>query len=432
MIRKRQFTLLLGDIFLYSLALVATLYMRYGQNLPEELQAHSVPFALLFIWWAILFYINDLYELEFTRNWILVIRKIVTTCAIATLGSAIIFYFFSASLSLSPKTNLILFSAIFSFFVIVFRLYAVLRHRVSPLSVLILGESTESAEIEKYFWGKYKNVIRTTSLNENDLNKHIQDLQIAYIIFDEKEKDILTAFHVLLPLLRSDVKIMTTSSAYEYVFKKIPVNEISSAWFLEYIHIKKMPFDHIKRLIDIFGSIFFLIILLPFFIICAFLVLVFSGQPIFYKQERVGKNGKRFMLRKFRSMVKDAEKTGPEWSMIKDPRITSLGKFLRKSHLDEIPQLINIFKGEMSFVGPRPERQHFEESLSKEIPYFEIRHAIKPGLTGWAQIRHGYTSDINGFFEKFQHDLYYIKNRSLIFDILILLKTARTIFQKNK
>lgn len=430
MIRTRQLTLLLGDIVLYALALTATLYIRYGQNLPKELSDHAWPFALLFIWWAIMFYINDLYELEFSRNWILVIRKIVTVCVIATLGSALIFYFFGSFISLSPKTNLVLFTGIFSFLVIIFRLYAVMRNRISPLSVLILGESAEAIELEQYFSGKYRKVIRAVSPDENQFNQHTNGLQIAYIIFDEKEKDMLSAFHVILPLLREDVKIMTTSSAYEYVFKKIPVKEISSAWFLEYIHIKKMPFDYLKRLIDLCVSFILIILLSPIFLICALLVLVFEGRPIFYKQKRVGKNGKVFLLRKFRSMIRDSEKAGPQWTVANDSRITKIGKFLRASHLDELPQLINIFKGEMSFVGPRPERQHFVDDLKNKIPYFEIRHAIKPGLTGWAQIRHGYTSDTEAFFEKFQYDLYYIKNRSLVFDMLIMLKTARKFFAK--
>lgn len=425
MVGKRHISLLFGDFILYTAALVLTLFIRYGTGISDELHSHITPFALLFIWWVILFYINNLYELEFTRNWILVIRKIVTTCAIATLGSVLIFYFFGPYLSVAPKTNLILFSAIFSFFVIVIRLYAVLHVRVSPLSVLLLGESNEVKEIEQYFAGKYTEVIRIAALNESDLKQRIQNKPIAYIIFDEKEKAVLTAFHILMPLLQADVKMMTTSTAYESIFKKIPINEISSAWFIEYIHLKKTPFDSIKRVIDIVASLVLFVILSPIFIICALLVLVLTGRPIIYKQERVGKNGRKFMLRKFRSMIRNAESAGPQLSGGEDIRVTRLGKFLRASHLDEMPQLLNIFLGEMSFVGPRPERQNYVDTLSKDIPYFEIRHSIKPGLTGWAQIRHGYASDHDAFFEKFQYDLYYIKNRSLVFDMLVLLKTAR-------
>ncbi|MEN9582619.1 MAG: hypothetical protein RL641_573 [Candidatus Parcubacteria bacterium] len=425
MLRKRQLGQLFGDLVLYSLAFLLTLYIRYGNSISEQIPAHFAPFAFLFIWWVMLFYINDLYELEFTRNWIFVIRKIVSVCVVATLGAALIFYFFGGMLTVAPKTNLILFSLLFSFFIVSARLYVVMRRRVSPLSVLLLGESEEIKTLEHYFADKFTNVVRVSTMTEQEFSKYIGNTTLAYIIFDEKEKQMLTAFHVLMPLLRADVKIMTTTSAYEYIFKKIPIKEISSAWFLEYIHLKKLPFDPIKRIIDIVFSAILIVALSPIFIICGLLVLLFTGQPIIYSQERVGKNGKLFRLRKFRSMVRDAENTGPQWSMEKDPRVTKLGKFLRASHLDEIPQLFSIFAGKMSFVGPRPERPHFVESLAKDIPYFEIRHAIKPGLTGWAQIRHGYTSDTAAFFEKFQYDLYYIKNRSLVFDALVVLKTVR-------
>jgi lipopolysaccharide/colanic/teichoic acid biosynthesis glycosyltransferase len=150
---------------------------------------------------------------------------------------------------------------------------------------------------------------------------------------------------------------------------------------------------------------------------------------VFYRQERVGEKGKAFPLFKFRTMRTDAEAaTGPVWATHGiDPRITGVGKYLRKFRLDELPQLINVLRGEMSFVGPRPERPHFVDTLSKIIPYYDERHSVKPGITGWAQIKFGYGSTIEDAEEKLQFDLYYIKHMSLVFDIGILLDTMKVI-----
>jgi len=149
-----------------------------------------------------------------------------------------------------------------------------------------------------------------------------------------------------------------------------------------------------------------------------------SAGPIFYRQKRVGKNGKIFEIAKFRSMFKDAEKNGAQWANEKDERITGMGKILRKTRIDELPQLWNVLKGEMSFIGPRPERPEFVEELQKQIPHYVMRHLVKPGLSGWAQIKFPYGASVEDAMEKLQYDLYYIKNRSFVLDLAI---TARTI-----
>jgi lipopolysaccharide/colanic/teichoic acid biosynthesis glycosyltransferase len=168
----------------------------------------------------------------------------------------------------------------------------------------------------------------------------------------------------------------------------------------------------------------------PFLIVIPLLILIEDGMPIFYFQERVGKDNKVFKLIKFRSMKKDAEKSGPQWAEVADTRVTKIGKILRKLHFDEIPQLINVFKGEISLVGPRAERPEFVKILEKEIPFYYLRHIIKPGITGWAQINFGYARSIEDSLKKFEYDLYYIKNRSLIFDLKIILKTAQIWFKR--
>jgi lipopolysaccharide/colanic/teichoic acid biosynthesis glycosyltransferase len=179
-----------------------------------------------------------------------------------------------------------------------------------------------------------------------------------------------------------------------------------------------------------FGIIFGLIAL----ILSPFIVLgIRLGGPgdIFYRQKRVGKDGKEFGMVKFRTMVPDAEKDGVQWAQKDDPRITKFGKFLRLTRLDELPQLINVLKGEMSFIGPRPERPEFVKTLSKEIPHYNLRHLIRPGITGWAQINYPYGSSEEDVAKKLRYDLYYLKGRSFLLDVEVVLKTISVVFSRK-
>jgi lipopolysaccharide/colanic/teichoic acid biosynthesis glycosyltransferase len=166
---------------------------------------------------------------------------------------------------------------------------------------------------------------------------------------------------------------------------------------------------------------------LPIAIVTAILIKLDSRGPILYRQERVGKNGGAFTVMKFRSMRTDAEKAGPVWASEDDDRTTRVGKIIRKLRIDEIPQFWNIIRGDMDFVGPRPERPHFVSQLAEEIPYYEQRHLIAPGLTGWAQIKYPYGASIEDARQKLQYDLYYIKNQSLMLDAIILFETIKII-----
>jgi exopolysaccharide biosynthesis polyprenyl glycosylphosphotransferase len=166
---------------------------------------------------------------------------------------------------------------------------------------------------------------------------------------------------------------------------------------------------------------------LPVALLAALLIKLESPGPALYRQERVGKNGRPFTIMKFRSMRADAEKSGPVWARDKDDRVTRVGRVIRKIRVDEIPQFWNILKGEMSFVGPRPERPHFVRQLAEEIPFYEQRHLIAPGLTGWAQIKYPYGSSVEDARQKLQYDLYYVKNQSLVLDAIILFETVKTI-----
>jgi exopolysaccharide biosynthesis polyprenyl glycosylphosphotransferase len=183
-----------------------------------------------------------------------------------------------------------------------------------------------------------------------------------------------------------------------------------------------------KRAIDIFGALVGLTLGAPLFALCALAVKLDSPGPIFFRQQRVGEGGTLFDSLKFRSMSEDAEDdTGPVFASVADSRITRVGRFLRRSRFDELPQLWNILRGDMSLVGPRPERPAFQERISERVPYFSLRSTVKPGLTGWAQIRQGYTAELDEFEEKFSLDLFYLKHRSASLDLFIMLRTLRTV-----
>jgi len=184
------------------------------------------------------------------------------------------------------------------------------------------------------------------------------------------------------------------------------------------------------RVFDLLASILILMVMLPVLMLTATLIFIennFSG-PIFYRQNRVGLNGKVFQLLKFRSMVVNAESDGnAQWASKNDARVTLVGKFIRKVRIDELPQMLNILKGDMSIVGPRPERPEFVEILEKKIPFFSTRHRVKPGLAGWAQLKYPYGADEHDAMKKLEYDLYYVKNHSIFMDIMVLLQTVEVV-----
>ena len=219
-------------------------------------------------------------------------------------------------------------------------------------------------------------------------------------------------------------------SFYEKIMGKVPLSAIGEVWFLENLaESEKKFYENFKRIFDMFFAIIFGIISLVFYPIIAVAIKFDSKGQVFYKQKRVGLNGEVFTVYKFRTMMEDAEKNGVKWADDEDKRITKVGRFLRKTRLDELPQLLNIFFGNMSFVGPRPERVEFVEKLEKQIPYYNIRHIVRPGLTGWAQVNFRYGASVEDSIEKLQYELYYIKHRSFILDLSIILKTVKIILK---
>lgn len=237
----------------------------------------------------------------------------------------------------------------------------------------------------------------------------------------------------LFELFAKGIPVMDLPNFYENVMRKVPLDDLEETWFLENIGSVAQLYDPLKRAWEFVAALVIGIILLPIDLIIAILVLLTSRGPIIYQQTRVGQNGRNFTLYKFRSMIAlapdgSAETSGAAWATKGDARTTPIGKFLRASHLDELPQLWNILRGDISFVGPRPERPEWVSKLEKQIPYYETRLLIKPGVTGWAQLNHRADLDLTDVKQKLQYDIYYLKNRSLILDLAIIVKTIKTFF----
>lgn len=234
----------------------------------------------------------------------------------------------------------------------------------------------------------------------------------------------------LIHLKFKGYEVYELSSFYESEFRQLPVNYLSSQVLLlkEGFNIISDPVGlRLKRFIDIILSLMLLFVTWPLMIFTMILIWLESGKPILFFQQRTGLAGKPFNIYKFRSMVVDAEKSGAQWAQVKDSRVTRVGNFIRLFRFDELPQIFNILKGDMSFIGPRPERPEFVEVLAQKIPFYELRHSLRPGLTGWAQVGYPYGSSVDDAREKLQYDLFYIKNQSFMMDLKIIVKTVRVV-----
>jgi exopolysaccharide biosynthesis polyprenyl glycosylphosphotransferase len=226
------------------------------------------------------------------------------------------------------------------------------------------------------------------------------------------------------------LRIVGLPAFYEHAFGRVPVQGLSPIWFMSVLHLYQRPYSRItKRMLDIVLASVALAVLAPIMLVVAACVYLGDRGSVLYGQTRLGESGRRFKMLKFRTMVVDAETQGRAiWAEAGDPRVTRVGRFLRKARLDEAPQFWNVLRGDMSIVGPRPERPEFVELLAEHVPFWTRRHLVKPGITGWAQVRHRYTSDVPGTTEKLSYDLYYLKHRSLFLDLAIVAKTAKTVF----
>ena len=262
----------------------------------------------------------------------------------------------------------------------------------------------------------------------SDLEEIVSRQKVDRVVLSLKDRRGSTPVRELLNLKLAGVRVEEVHNCFERISGRIPLEHLSPSWLILSDGFRKSRISlATKRLVDIFVSLAILILVSPLLPLIALAVYVESGGPILFRQTRVGYRGQEFELLKFRSMVQDAEKHGPQWATKQDSRVTRVGRFLRKTRLDEIPQLFNVFRGDMSLVGPRPERKYFCELLVEKIPYFNLRHSVRPGLTGWAQVRFKYSANLDDARGKLELDLFYLKNLSLLVDLAILFETVKVV-----
>ena len=431
--KHKKIALALGDLVIFYLGLEATLFMKYGAL--ERWDLHFYPFL-----WLIIFYSAGMYDWEKfppTRRY-QIAQLTFSSMAISGITAMALFYFVSY-FSITPKTNLFLDIIIVSFLLTAWRLWFLkIASKGNKINVLFFGTTEETKEFAKLlknnpaFGYDVTGIFETAKINHTSAKNFIHENKINLVIVESeilRNEELVKIFYEVLPY---GVTIEKFSEFYESIMGKVPTSLINKSWFLENLaEINKRPFEMAKRIVDltlavILGAVFLAIT--PFI---AIIIKLDSSGSIFYKHKRVGKNGKIFEFIKFRSMVSGADKIDGLKGNGNDARHTRIGKILRKTYIDELPQIINVLRGEMSFVGPRPERPHYVEELKKKIPFYEIRLLARPGITGWAQISMGNDASVEDAPEKLQYDLYYIKNRSIVMDLGIMLKTASTMARRS-
>jgi len=431
----RKSFLFLGDVTCLYLSLLGTIFFGFWGAFNWQLVSlHLTPFSILYFFWLIVFYVFGLYDLRTIKAGPFLYTKIfgaLLTC----LGIGIAFFYLIPIFDIAPKTKLVLDVVIFSVLFFAWRkIFSLLFSSRFLNRVVIMGDSPQVQELTKEVELRPYLGYKVITLDKNrGLLPQIQENKIDTIIVPSNIEPGSPLIENLYQCLPARINFLDWTRAYEIICNKVPISFINQGWFLKNLEEGgKVFYDKSKRIIDIVLTMILLAITLPFWPLIALLIKLDDGGPIFYRQKRIGKDRKPFFLFKFRSMKTDAEsKTGPVWAKKEDPRITKAGRLLRGAHLDELPQMINVLKGDISLVGPRPERPEFVEKLEKEIPHYHVRHLIKPGFTGWAQLRFRYGRSVMDSQEKFQYDLYYLKNRSLILDLGILLKTFQLLFKKE-
>jgi len=460
----KKLILLIGDIIILYAALAVALTIRYRGLDLLTLKNHLLPFTIIYLFWIIIFYIHNLYDLDIAKNNAIFYSALLRALLINVAFTVIFFYFAPqvSKINIAPKTNLLLTTLVF---VILFWLWRNIFNRFAGSTALnintaVIGHNPQVLELAKEIIKNPQLGYRINLIIKHEENGDIKDSDklglgdietktgldnLRETLVQRKITTAIVAPEIyrspeliqnLFDCLRHKIDFINLPGFYEKIAQKVPVSAINQIWFLENISPKQRRFyEASKRIFDFFAAIALLIVSLPFWPIIALIIKLESSGPVFYRQIRTGQGGNPFRVIKFRSMYANdpsggCEKyTGPKMAQENDPRVTKFGRFIRKTRLDELPQLWNIIKGEMSFIGPRAERPEFHEELKRQIPFYQERYLIKPGLSGWAQIKYGYSSSIEDNFEKIQYDLFYIKNRSFFFDLGIILKTINIILK---
>lgn len=436
--RLKQIVLLIGDFFFLNLALFLALALRYPQETWRENFTNHLPyFLVVFLIWLVFFYINDLYNLNLGLRR----RKFfLQTMSAAGLGSlfSIIYFYLNVQSTIAPKTNLFVFIAIFILLFFIWRsLYqAVIKSVLPKNNLAIIGQNNYTAkilqELENNPGAGYETALIFKTADEvESLASLVQEKNIKTIVlcddFGQSEK----TREALFDCLAFNLSFFDYPGFYELLSGKVPVEAIGPNWFLDNIKEgERNYFNFLKRITDLIGALVIFILFLPFWPLIALIIKLESRGPVLFKQARYGQNEQIFKILKFRTMRMNNNDGSP--TAEGDKRITSFGNFLRKTRLDEIPQVVNILKGEMSFIGPRPERPEIVAELERQIPFYKTRLLIKPGISGWDQVSGIYHSpSLEDTLEKLQYDLFYLKHRSLYLDLAITLKTIATVLGRK-
>ena len=448
-ISERRILLLLFDaIFILSALYLLSLLFDYNYFAFNAGNFFSILLLLTYVYvFGVIF---EMYNLQVASNQLQILQSVVFTATAASLA-----YLFTPILSpVLPKQRLVI--VIFYFTVLgtlllwrMFYVYFLASHRFSQNVVLICDQN----QVEELVLGlenvdpHYKiigfvnsdsvseestNVHYVKEIKKNDLETFVISNQVSEIVIASQKTDGITPdlYQQLLHLLESGNVIREYTQVYESKTQRIPVHYVERDFYRFFPFSRsnnnKLYLFFVRFLEFVFSSCGLVVCLL-------FIPVIFIGNllgnrgPLFYTQERVGKNGVIFEIYKFRSMVKNSESNGVVFATSNDARITPFGKMMRKSRIDELPQFFNILKGDMAVIGPRPERPFFVEEIARIMPFYETRHVIKPGLTGWAQVNYSYGESIEESLIKLQYDLYYIKHRSIFLDLSITFKTITTV-----
>lgn len=427
---NRIWLIVFGDFASFLISFLLLIFIRFDkQDYLWAINVHFLPFTILYLSWVLVFYIFGLYDLFAIKPTIPYLKRwvIALLCSFAV---GILLFYFVPIFAIAPKTNLVIQVLGFGIFSFLFRriIYTLFSKTISQPSILV-GDSTYLSELEKTISNNPQIGLKILGhfSTISEINLDLEKIKDLVIILDKK---IDIQDQNILNFYQQGIEIFDTAKAYEKYLYKIPVEYIDLSFIVEELNTKKdILYTFATKIINIIFSIIILVISSPFVLIASIFIYFHDHGPIFYSQERVGLNGKIFRLYKLRSMILDSEKDGAKWSTgPHDDRVTPIGKIIRKLHIDEIPQMINILKGNISLVGPRPERPEFVSLLSKDIPYYSFRHIIRPGFTGWAQIKYRYANTVEDSKKKFEYDLYYIKNRNIYMDFGIIIRTIQIIF----
>lgn len=462
--RLKQITLLVGDLVcLYFSLFLAVIIRSLSYPTPEVIEQLITPMSLLFLVAAIILFIAGLYDLSLRRSDWKFFRKI-PIAALIWMAIGVVYFYIRPEQSVSPKTILVL-NTILGFSLLTLWRLVYNRYISTNLlrnKVIFLGFNPEALEIAEILEREphhgYEAVSLVEPLNEQiNSTANIQEI-LPTTAFLPIEKNLDVAIEkirnntsdiiiVVAPTVKQNQKllqqlynkffeniaIVELDKFYEELTGRIPPFTFSENWFLSnFQEQNKKIYDRFKLIVDYFFAIIIGAVNLVLFLPTAAAIKLTAPGPIFFKQTRLGKNGKEFTIYKYRTMRAlaadgSAEVSGPQFAQIKDSRITPVGNFLRKTRIDELPQFINILRGEMSLIGPRPERPKFVNDLVTEMPFYRLRLLVKPGISGWAQIQQGYAGNRDENLRKLEYDLYYIKNRGPWLDLSIILRTVNTL-----